>query len=67
MGNFLLLLWAVIIAFAVYGFGISGVAATLLPTPFTAETALSAIPAWLIMLGIPALAIWLKSRNADTA
>lgn len=65
MGNFLLVLWALILGFAVYGFGLSGVGATLLPTPLTADTALSALAAWLIVLGLPVLAIWLKRRKSE--
>ncbi|MBB5730950.1 hypothetical protein [Sphingomonas prati] len=65
MANLIFALWALIVAFAIYGFGLSGIAATLLPKPLTADTAISAIPAWLILVGLPFPAIWLKRRKAQ--
>ncbi len=65
MANLILALWALIVAFAVYGFGLSGIAATLLPNPLTADTLVSAIPAWLIFVGLPLLVVWLKRRKAQ--
>jgi hypothetical protein len=58
-------LWALILAFAVYGFGLPGMVATLLPSPVNWDTVTAALAAWIILLVPPLVVLWLKKRGAS--
>jgi len=62
VGNFVIGLWALIIAFGLYGYGLSGLFASLAPSA-NFEEASSALVAWLILVGMPAVGFWLRSRE----
>ena len=52
MKNVLAGIWILVLAFAIWGFGLSGVTATLMPNEFTVDTVVSALAAWLFVFGL---------------
>jgi hypothetical protein len=63
MGVLILVLWAAAITLGFYGFGLSGLLGSLFPAPVDSDAVISAIAAWVLLLGPPTLALRLRARN----
>ena len=63
MGVLIIGLWVLIMAFGLYGYGVSGLVASLAPQETSFDAISSMLVAWMIALGMPALGIWLRKRR----